>query len=204
MPTWQRAYPKHKPFKCCAAWHLRKSGLYLAIYDLLGGLTAGGESDFFSSINHVAKYFETDYETTRRVFTNLRKMGWLKYDDAGKLWYVPHDAWAQEHPDKCNTRELLPWQVETDPLVGALFAASSGKLRIRENQIKGVRKHGSDDEILKLFTTELAAAADKQARGSWNGTSPGACFLRVCHFLKARSARTSSKTVVENTGYSQG
>jgi hypothetical protein len=204
MPTWQRAYPKHKPFKCCAAWHLRKSGLYLAIYDLIGGITAGGANDFFSSINHVSKFFEADYETTRRVFANLRKMGWLKLDDSGKLWYVPHDAWAQEHPDKCNARELLPWQVETDPLVAALFGASGGKLRIRENQVKSARKHGSDEEILKLFATELAAAADKRTRGSWTGTSPNACFLRVCHFLRDRNGRKPSAISVENTGYRQG
>jgi hypothetical protein len=176
MPTWQRAYPKHKPFKCCAAWHLRKSGLYLAIYDLIGGVTAGGTNDFFGSIKHVSKYFDSNYEVTRRTFSNLRKMGWLKLDDEGKTWYVPHDAWAAAHPDKCNARELLPWQEETDPLVHALWAASSGKLRVMAGAIKTLRQHATDEEIIEAFKRTLEFAADGKKRGVYEGSSPQSCF----------------------------
>src|ERR1700678_913205 len=113
MPTFQRPFPKHKPFKCCTAWHLRKSGLYLATYDFLGGLTAGGENSFFGSIMHVSKYFGSNYTVQRRVFAGLRKMGWLRLDEKKHYWYVCHHDWAAAHPKKCNERELLPWQVET-------------------------------------------------------------------------------------------
>src|SRR4029077_4500811 len=166
MTTWKPAFPEHKPFKCCAAWHLRKSGLYLAVYDFIGGLTAGGTNPYFSSIKRCAAFFDADYETTRRVFANLTKIGWLRYDrDGRKYWYVPHDYWEQEHPGKCSERALLSWQVDVDPFVGHLYAAAAGKFMVRQNFLIGMRKFTTDVRFLELFKTEVAAAQAKKARG---------------------------------------
>jgi hypothetical protein len=38
----------------------------------------------------------------------------------GDQHYVSHKEWAETHPGKCNERDLLPWQIETDTLCGRL------------------------------------------------------------------------------------
>jgi hypothetical protein len=187
MSTWKPAYPKHKPFKCRAYWHLRASGLWIATYDLVGAVTNGGENPFFSSIMHVSRYFETDYETQRRVFKGLRSQGWFELLPDNQYRYIAHDAWAEKHPGKCNVRELLPWQIETDPLVGHLYAVTGGKLRIYENMLIGMRKLATDEEILALFKTEWQEAQNRKARGDWSGTGARSILERVRYLLKTKS-----------------
>jgi hypothetical protein len=199
MPTWPRAFPKHKPFECCAAWHLRKSGLYLAVYDLIGGITNGGDRDFFSTIHRVSNYFGTDYETTRRVFKGLRKMGWLRKLDDGKLYYTSHSIWLETHKAACAKRELLSWQDDTDPLVQELYGISSGKLRLFEKNVVKVRTHATDEEILRRFKAEIEASAETRKNGIYEGTSAQSCWYRVYRFLTARPPLPA----VENTGYRQ-
>jgi hypothetical protein len=193
MPTWKPAFPEHKPFKCCAAWHLRKPALFFAVYEFIGGLTAGGQNPFFSSIRRVAVFFDTDYESTRRVFKNLTKMGWLKYDrDGRKYWYIPHDGddgWAKANPGKCNERQLLDFQVDTDPFVGHLYAAAGGKFLVRQGYIDGLRKFTSDTEFLELFRKEIAAMKVKRSAGDYFNTAPKHCFWRVFEYLKAEARR---------------
>ena len=188
MPTWKPAFPEHKPFKCCTAWHLRNSGLYLAVHVFIGGLTAGGENPFFSSISRVSAFFESDYETTRRVFKNLTKMGWLRYDhDGRKYWYVSHDAWMAANPGKCQERFLLQWQVEADPFVGQLYAAAGGKFYVREGWVIGLRKLAGDAEFLDLFRKELASAKSRKSNGDWRKTSPKECFWVVYKYFKNKA-----------------
>lgn len=193
MPNWVKAFPRHGALKCSAAWHLRKSGLYLATYDLVGAVTAGGKNPFFTSIKHVALYFGSDYETQRRVFKGLRKLGWLDYDAATDEYrYVKHEVWAARHKDSCNVREELPWESETDPLFGRIYGAAGGRIRIMEKQWSKLREHAKavgldDDGILALFETELAAAAEKKSRQQYEGTSPISCLARVSRLLKARA-----------------
>jgi hypothetical protein len=183
----KQAYPKHKPFKCKAYWHLRDSGLYLATYDLVGAVTNGGENPFFSSIMHVSKYFGTDYETQRRVFKGLRKLGWFELlPEKNQYRYIEHDAWAKKHPGECNARELLPWQVETDPLVGQLYAASGSKLRVYENMLVGMRKLATDEEIISLFRAEWQDAQNRKARGDFSGTGARSVLERVRYTLKQK------------------
>ena len=185
MPTFQRAFPKHKPFKCSAAWHLRKSGLYLGVYDLIGGITNGGSNKFFSTVLRVSEYFGSDYETTRRVFKNLTRQGWLELTGEGEWRYITHDVRAFIKDD-CNKRELLSWQVETDPLVGKLWAAAEGKLRVVEHKVVALRKYGTDEEIVALFKAELEKAEANKLLGKYTGTAPVSCLYRVMLHLKQK------------------
>jgi hypothetical protein len=203
MPTWKPSFPEHKPFKCSTAWHLRSSGLYLAVYDLLGGVTNGGKNEFFSSIHQVSVYFEADYETTRRVFKGLRKLGFIELLANGNFKYIEHDAWTEKRPDQCYWRETLHWQNDTDPLVGKLYAVAGGKLRLVEQTVVGLRKFGTDEEIEALFRREVDAANAQRARGGgWTGTSPRECLKRV-HFALKEKAQ-SKRPLVGTTVYRQG
>lgn len=193
MPTWKPSYPKNKPFKCCAAWHLQRSNLCLAIYVFLGGLTNGGENTFFSSIMQVAAYFGRDYETVRRAFKVLRKMGFLEMDAEDNYRYIPHDAMVAKNPGKCTKRELLPWQECTNPFVGKIWSISGGKIRLVEWQINLFEKFiGNEELFINEFRLEMdAATARRVPGGDWVGTSPKACYLRVFERLKGRLAKAS-------------
>ena len=200
LATWKKSHPRHKPFNCCAAWHLRNSGLYLAVYDLIGGITAGGKTPFFSSVKHVAIYFDADYETVRRVFKGLRKMGFLDLNEDGKYLYIPHDKFVSAFPGKCNVRELLPWQSETDPLVGKMYGAAGGKLRLMEGKVIMLRKYMeqaglSDEVVLAFFVKTLEFAAESRKRGDYKRTSAYACFQHVLE--RAREKAKQSAEVPE-------
>lgn len=183
MPTWKQAFPEHKPLKCGHYWHFCKSGQYLAIYDFIGALTAGGERHFFATTTKVAAFFKFNPENTRRVIANLKKKGWLEERD-GKWYYISHDKRAKKFPHECKERPLLEWQVETDPLVGQLYALSGGKLRVYPNIIASLRKLCPDDtRILDVFQQALNHAEKKRAAGSYEGTSPRACLFRVRQFF---------------------
>jgi|SRR6267142_152046 len=184
MSTWKQAFPEHKPLKCGHYWHFCKSGQYLAIYDFIGSLTLGGQRHFFATTTKVAAFFKFNPENTRRVIANLKKKGWLEQRTDGKWYYVSHDERAKKFPHECKERPLLEWQVETDPLVGQLYALSGGKLRVYPNIITSLRKLCSDDtRILDLFQQALAHAEKKRAAGSHDNTSPRACLYRVRLFL---------------------
>jgi hypothetical protein len=190
VPTWKKSNPQHKPFNCTFAWHYKKSGLYIAVYDLLGSLTSSGKTSFFSSIERVATYFDADYETVRRIFKQLVKEGWLhigRSPSGGRAYFwIDHTTWAAEHPGKCCERSPLVWENEADPLVGKLYAICNGKLRLYEGHVAGIKKLASDEEILELFRKEVEAAKAKRARGEFGGTAPKEVFFRVYRFLKRR------------------
>lgn len=206
MPTWKKSYPRHKPFACCTAWHLRKSGNLLAIYDLLGGITSGGKTNYFSTIAHATRYFYPEaegekygiqYEVTRRNFKVLRKLGWLELLDNGDHKYIAHEAWAKTHPGQCNKRELIPWQIETDPLVGKLYAVSGGKLRVMENVAASLHRLADDEEIVKLFTEAYGRATVARQNGLYSGTSPRSVLFQVLKFLKRRKPEPAKAELVE-------
>jgi hypothetical protein len=189
VPTWQKSNPKHKAFNCSYAWHYRKSGLYLAIYYMIGGVTSGGKTPFFSTIENVAKYFDANYETVRRIIHQLVKEGWLKEKPDG-WWWVGHKDWVKTHPNKCCVRAELVWESEADPFVGKLYAIAGGKLKLYRNNIAGIKALAEEDEILELYRREIDAASESRARGVYEGTSPKACFWAVYNLLKKlKSAR---------------
>jgi hypothetical protein len=194
MPTWEQSFPKSKPFKCGHYWHLHKSGLLLAIYDFIGALTNGGRSVYYSSIRKVAIYFygkesESSYETVRRAFRTLVKMGWLARDGQNYV-YVPHEQWAKSHTGQCHVRgELLPWEESADPFIGKIWKLSEGKLRVYEKMIVAARRVATDEQFLAEFEQEIAAAkARRIPGGDWHGTNAQACFWRVYNFFKQQQS----------------
>ncbi len=161
--------------------------------NLSGGITRGGETSFFSTIAHVTRYFcpeaadgdkyGTLYEVTRKNFKVLRKLG---FQDNGDHKYIRHDVWAKTHPGQCNKRELIPWQIETDPLVSRLNGLAGGKLRVMENMVASVHRL-ADDEIVELFKQANERAIAMRAQGLYSGTSPKSVLFQVRKFLKRRS-----------------
>jgi hypothetical protein len=184
MPTWKQPFPQNKPFKCCAAWHLHKSGQILAIYDFVGGLTNGGQKTFFSSIQKVATFFGMNYESVRRSFKVLRKMGFFGLRD-GNPYYVSHDDWAATHPGMCAQREMFPWQDCSDPFIGQIWSIAGGKIRVVDWQIAAIRKYIGEAVFLEEFKIEMASANLKRVPGGdWSGTSPKSVFWNVFRRLK--------------------
>jgi len=175
--------------------------MYLAIYHFIAGLTGWGETSFFSSIQKVADYFDADYETVRRVFKQLIKEGWLRRDEIKRnhFWLVKHNEWEDSHKGQCVKRAAMVWEHESDPFVGKLYAIAEGKFKIYENQVIGIRKLATDEEILKLFNTEIRAAKERRKNGSWERTSPLACFWVVYKYLnEQRRDREQSKVKTES------
>ena len=158
MPDFQQAFPRYKPFKCGAYWHLRSSGLYLATYDLIGGVTAGGKNPFFAMISRISDYFDSNYGSTHAAFSGLIKLGWLERIDDRKVRYIDHAEWASRHPRQCNERDILPWQTEPDPLLCQLFAIAGGRLRLQNGHMVSIRKFATEEVILELYRKEVASA----------------------------------------------
>jgi len=196
MPTWPKSSPKHQPFFCRTAWHLKKSGLYLAVYDLIGGITSHGENTFFSSIQRVATYFgaPTSYESVRRAFVGLRRLGWLELESNGNHRWISHKVWAERNPDCCAKRDLLPWQDVTDPLIRQLYAISEGKIRIKEHELVGLRKLASDDLIALLYRKMFDTAQAMRAKGHYEKTSPRECLWRVRRHLEEHGAEVGKNS----------
>jgi hypothetical protein len=193
-----KSSPRHKPFNCCAAWHLRKSGSLLSVYDLVAQITSGGRTKFFATIAHVTRYFypevadnpeafQSKYEIVRKNFAVLRKLGWLKMREDGDHDFVTHADWAKAHKNCCNVRELLPWQIETDPLVAKLYAISGGKLRLMENYVVGLRKVATDEELVNGYSVSMTKAQQLRDQGHYAGTSPRAVMHSVYKHFQQRS-----------------
>lgn len=193
MPTWERAFPKDKPFECRHYWHLRKSGNLLAIYDFLGALTNGGKNPFLSSVRKVSIYFygeysDASYETVGRAFRTLLKMGWLRHE--GKdLYYVSHKEWAEAHPGQCHERgDVFPWQESPDPIVGKIWAIAGGRIHVHEGMVKAIRKWTTDSEFLTEYQIGMDNAKAKRAEGNYHHTNPKAVFWETYNFFKAIAA----------------
>lgn len=195
MPTWKKAFPKHKAFHCNAYWHFVNSGLWLAIYNLIGAVTDSGERPFVSSKKTVARYFNKDYETVRRVFRKMEKAGWLERRGDGELYYVDHATWAERHPDQCYKRAVLVWENETDPFVGKLWAVAGGKLHLYPGHVVAARRVANDEEFIEAFQKEFMAAQERKAAGQYDGTGAKACFFRVLKVFRQRAM-----TAVETPG----
>lgn len=192
MPDFKKAPPKQNPFLCNTEWHLWTQPLALAIYNLAGRVTNSGEKPFFAKRQTVALHFGSHRNTTSKAFKTLINNGWFEHTDKEDHFkYVLHSAWAFTHPDHCVIRELQHWSEEADPFIGKLWAVAGGRFRAKPHWILGVRKYArSDEEVLTLFKEELARAAERRAKGSYEETSPAQCFYRVSRHLKQRKVAT--------------
>lgn len=201
MSTFPKRLPKPNSIGCCAAWHLRKSGNLLAIYDLVGKLTNNGTQPFFSSAAFVTRYFypevldrpekfQSAYEVTRKNFRMLRKIGLLEMLPDGNQNYIPHDVWAKKNPGKCVSVEKLSWhdaEFQADPLVSRLFARAGGKIKVLEHHVAGLRKLGSDDEILVLYGQEMSKAEEERLLRGWKKVNASAVLWKTRKILEARA-----------------
>lgn len=203
MSTWKTPAPKPNGYLCDSFFHLRKSGNLLALYCLLAKLTKGGTTTFFGTYANVARYFFPNangekfgaaYETVRRNFHALRKLGWLKARPDGDWDFIDHKEWAKEHAGECLKRVVIPWQDETDPLVKQLYALSGGKLRLMENHIAGMRKLGTDQEIIEAFATKMKEAEERRAVGKYEGTSVRSVFGQAFRSLQAQKRAVENPT----------
>ena len=207
MADFKQAPPRTAGFFCSAAWHLRKSGLALAVYTLIGAITNGGDRAFFASIEKVASYFGSDYETTRRVFRMLVDLGWLERIDVKGMPqynYISHELWAdRDFENKCYVnRERLPWQEagEADPLCGRLWAISGGKFRLHRRMLESVRKLAADDVIEATYKAQWGYALERKARKDFRDVDPKGVFWLVYRMLKKNhQLKEQSKLKVENT-----
>lgn len=156
---------------------------------------------FFGTAANVARYFYPDkkdaafasvYETVRRDLAVLRKLGWLKMQGNRDMLWVPHNTWAEEHPGKCFQRIVAPWQENTDALVKKLYALSSGKMRVMEHHMAGIRKFATDAEIEAEFKHAMQRSAELRDKGIYKGTSPRAMFYAVRKMFESRH-RTAVK-----------
>jgi hypothetical protein len=181
MPTWSKPNPRSTDFHCSTAWHLKQSARCLAIYALVGSVTSGGKTPFFAKITRVASYFDWSYETTRKAFHVLRKLGFLEAIQPGYYKFIEHREWTKKYPGQCIKRAELPWQGEVDPLVGKMYGMSGGKLRMMPHHVAALRKYANDDDalIVSLFTAEIQASIAAGERGQYTGNTPNSCRYRV-------------------------
>ncbi len=168
MPDFRESLPRPNPFKCCAAKHLWRHGLALAIYDKIGEITNGGERRYHTDTARMAVLFGASKAYVRRMFAALNRAGFLvvlkpadlDYRDGGKLLYkkeraiklrkyIRHDDWAKTHPGKCVVvdEQLMPWSANADPLWGQIYSAVDGKLRANEGLVKAARNSGVSDDV---------------------------------------------------------
>jgi hypothetical protein len=167
VPTWKKSQPKPNSYKCDHYLHLWRYGLSLAIYDLVGTITNGGQTEFYGKISNLSRYFDSNAEATRRAFRRLVNDGWLEATtQKGYYNFVKHDTRAFSKSD-CAEREVAHWSADADPFVGKLHAAASGKLRVQPHWIAAARKVADDQEFLHAFKENLTKKSASAGTAFW-------------------------------------
>jgi hypothetical protein len=158
------------PFHCSAEWHLQDMGSRLTspLYSWARRLSAKSES-FFPSVESIAIHFVRDRSTVFRALEELVKEGWAEIiqREPGKpvtYRFITHKEWAQNNPDCCTKKDVMPWDGQGDPLGQRLYAASGGQAKFLPGQMTGLRKSGlSDDQIVMEFRAFLDQNPQKGA-----------------------------------------
>jgi hypothetical protein len=148
----------------------------------------------------MAEFFEANKAYVRRMFALLDRVGFLVVEhdpDTRKAVrksrskktrrWVSHEEWAKSHTGKCVKVDefLTPWSGDADPLVGKLFSAMDGKIRIYEALLKFARSCGrSDKEIEAAVSLAWQAAKAKKARREFEGTAARTVFFATINALK--------------------
>jgi hypothetical protein len=140
------------PFHCSAEWHLQDMGSRLTspLYSWARRLSAKSES-FFPSVESIAIHFVRDRSTVFRALGELVKEGWAEIiqREPGKpvtYRFITHKEWAQNNPDCCTKKDVMPWDGQGDPLGQRLYAASGGQAKFLPGQMTGLRKSGLSDD----------------------------------------------------------
>jgi hypothetical protein len=139
-------------FHCDISWHLK--GLALQIY-ILASKLAHESGKFFPAIANLAQFYDVGESTVSRALGQLEKNGFLNVEECELFKptvyrVVSHSDWASKHPGKCCQKETLPWTGDplVDPLAPKFHSVSGGRIKFRENDMKGLRKLNRPDEEL--------------------------------------------------------
>ena len=198
-------------FRCGPERHLWASGLQLAIYEKMAGVTWVKARQtygvYHSSIQNLADYFGVFRQSAQRAIASLVECGWLaqvepKYmgnvsvrrlraDANGHKDYrvVSHEEWLEGHPNAkcCFVPDSMPWDSEKkDSLALALHRESKGHVRWYPNLLKALRKTGETDATIETAYHENVATMENEPRTSrgWQSNA----FKFVADYAKAHSS----------------
>jgi hypothetical protein len=189
-------------FCCSPERHLFRSGLALAVYQKLYGVTHKNGWVYHSSKEALQHFFGASRKGIHNAFKLLVKHGWLEEQDANqealsvarKMEFRPknyrvvqHNEWALKHGAQCLD-ETMPWDgEEKDKLGSDLWNASTGKLQWYANQLRSLRSSGfTDEKIVAEFRSyvenvkqENDASGKYKQRGYINWKTTRWAFLKL-------------------------
>jgi hypothetical protein len=156
-------------FCCSVERHLFRSGLALAVYHKLYGLTSKNGWVYHTSKEALEHYFGVSSKGLYNAFKLLVKHGWLEELDADQetlyeirkrefrpknYRVIQHKEWVLAHAGQCLD-ETMPWDgEEKDKLGSDLWNVSKGNLKWYAGQLKAVRRSGfRDAELVAEFRT---------------------------------------------------
>jgi DNA-binding MarR family transcriptional regulator len=179
-------------FKCDASWHLRESGLTLAIYTKIGAITYDGITStygtYFSSGRALAEFFGANEDSVTKILRELRKDGWLQSVGNEENPYKPnnyhfvtHDEWREKHSGQCYSRDVQVWdEDEHDLLAQSLHKISLGKTFWYNNMLAGLRATGSTDEEICGAWRKYFAQLEKKPKSQKGWQKIALSFVAGC------------------------
>jgi hypothetical protein len=121
-------------WKCDATYHLRHSGLMLALYNKIGAITWDPENhvyrDFTTTARRLALFYRADHGHVAECLRNLKAAGWIAKVAEGTVGrmepvllddgssnnllknyrYVTHDEWVKSNEGECRSLAQLGLQ----------------------------------------------------------------------------------------------
>jgi hypothetical protein len=159
-------------FHCSVEWHLQQMDSRLAcpLYTW-GRRLSANSTNFFPSVESIASYFDCNRATVFRALQELVWCGWAEIvrKDPGKpvvYRLIDHEDWALTYPDCCTEKDTMPWEGQGDPLGKALYAASGGRAKFFQRQMKGLRCFGFTDERISA-EFQIFLDRNPQKGGQW-------------------------------------
>jgi hypothetical protein len=181
----------NRGYHCDAGWHLRHSGLALAIYNKLGALTyerlTDSHANFFGSGERLGKFYGIHGNNVTDRLRWLASLGWLdvvrkarRQNESPIYRYIPHQEWERRHPGQCFEREVLVWDDEQhDELAQALYRASDGSTRWYAEMLQGLRSSGKPDGDLVLAWSDYLEQLPSLPRNHDDWHSTALSFVRA-------------------------
>jgi hypothetical protein len=169
IPSFQEElnYEELSNFYCSSEWHLARLRCPTAALVYPFALRISKNSGKFScSAISVARFLDVHRTTVLRAYHQLSELGFFELLEYGRFdtniySVVLHSDWAERHPGRCIQKIQFPWSGEGDPLAQQLYAASGGRVKFREFQIREYRKMGLDEAELVARFNEFRAGVGK-------------------------------------------
>lgn len=145
-------------FHCCAEWHLArlKSPTTALVYPFALRI-ATNSGKFACSAISVSHFLGVHRTTVLRAYQELTTLGFFELLEHGMFdtniyRVLRHNEWADQHPGLCAVKVEYPWTGEGDPLGQRLYAASGGRVKFKDFQVRAYRATGlEEDTIVELF-----------------------------------------------------